>query len=113
MVWGTMHWLQNTSFVVWKNRHKSGKTYGFSVTPGDSIVEPISAKGCVHINILGIVKDLKRAELENGCSLCESRNSERRAHRKKAKKKAWNMKNHNYDFKSIEFFPHGNYQVGL
>ena len=58
------------------------------MTPGDSIVEPISAKGCVHINILGIVKDLKRAELENGCSLCESRTSERRAHRKKAKKKS-------------------------
>lgn len=33
--------------------------------------------------------------------------------KKRKKKKAWNMKNHNYDFKPIEFFPHGNYQVGL
>lgn len=40
------------------------KKKGFSVTPGDSIIEPISAKGCVHINILRIVKDLKREELE-------------------------------------------------
>jgi len=71
-----------------EKKDKSGKTYGFSVTPGDSIIEPISAKACVHINILSIVKDLKREELENGCSLCESRTSESRAHRKKAKKKA-------------------------